>query len=117
MNLAGIFEIPILLSTAKTIRSIAIRNPVLVAEFFSLTMKAFFEALIRTGTGESGILGEVSNHAGVVETNGRGMLHLHGFIWLAGNLDLSMVRKKLLENEYFRESMIIHTYNPSSANL
>ncbi|HEX3642076.1 MAG TPA: hypothetical protein VHV10_12365, partial [Ktedonobacteraceae bacterium] len=52
------------------------------------------------------ILGEVSHYAGVVETNGRGMLHQHGFIWLTGNLDFPMLRQKLLSNPEFKSRVV-----------
>ena len=106
MNLAGILEIPVPQSASDTIRRTAVGNPVVVAEFFHLTMKAFFTAFLRTGTGESGILGEVSHYAGVVETNGRGMLHLHGFIWLTGNLDFPILRQKLLSDPEFKGRLV-----------
>ena len=61
-------------------RRTAVANPVVVAEFFTLTINAFFTALIRLGSTTGGILGPVSDYAAVVETNGRGMLHSHGFI-------------------------------------
>ena len=39
--------------------------------------KAFFDGLLASNTGEMGVLGDISNHFGVVETNSRGMLHMH----------------------------------------
>jgi Helitron helicase-like domain at N-terminus len=77
-----------------------------VAVFFYHIIKAFFAAFLRTRTGESGILGEVSHYAGVVETNGRGMLHLHGFIWLTGNLDFPMLQQKLLSDSEFKGRVV-----------
>jgi len=106
MSLAGIPEIPVPQSASDTIRRTAVGNPVVVAEFFYLTMKAFFTAFLRTRTGVSGILGEVSHYAGVVETNGRGMLHLHGFIWLTGNIDFPMLRQKLLSDPEFKGRVV-----------
>ena len=106
MNLSGILDIPVPHSASDTIRRTAVANPVVVAEFFHLTMKAFFTAFLRTRTGECGILGEVSHYAGVVETNGRGMLHQHGFIWLTGNLDFPMLRQKLLSNPEFKSRVV-----------
>ena len=79
-----------------------------MAEFFSLTLKAFFETLIQTGNSEGGILGLVSHHAGIVETNGHGMLHLHGFIWLASNLYFSTLRQRLSQDLDFRDRMVVY---------
>jgi len=73
---------------AQRIRQItANMNPVAIAQFFHQVCTGVFDALLGTGTGRIGILGQVSNYFGVVETNGRGMLHLHCLIWLAGNLE------------------------------
>jgi hypothetical protein len=102
INLAGIMQIPIPQSSLDTIRRTAVANPVVVAEFFHLTMEAFFGAFIRCGTKECGVLGEVSDYAGVSETNGRGMLHLHGFIWLSGNIDFPNLRQRLLNDAEFK---------------
>jgi hypothetical protein len=55
MNLAGVLEIPIPRSTADIIRRTAVSDPVVVAEFFKLTMHAFFTAFLRTGTGECSV--------------------------------------------------------------
>ena len=106
LNLAGIVEVPVPPSALDTIRHAAVGNPVIVAEFFYLTMKAFFKAFLRTGTGECGVLGEVSHHAGSSETNGRGMLHLHGFIWLAGNQDFPILRQRLLSDSKFKDRVV-----------
>jgi hypothetical protein len=53
-----------------------------------------------------GALGQVSNHFGMVETDGRGMLHLHTFIWAAGNLGFPTLREQVLQGENFRADMI-----------
>ena len=63
-------------------------------------------AFLRIGTGGCGILGDVSDYAGPVETNGRGMLHLHGFIWLAGNIEFPVLRQNLLSNSEFKDRTI-----------
>jgi Helitron helicase-like domain at N-terminus len=64
----------------------AIMNPAAIAVFFDSVCSAVLQALICPPEGE-GIFGEVSTYFGVVESNGRGMLHMHSLIWLAGNLD------------------------------
>jgi hypothetical protein len=80
-------------------------------------MHAFFTAFLRTGTGECGILGDVSNYAGVVETNGRGMLHLHGFIWLTGNIDFPVLRQKLLSDSEFKDRVIEYLQSIIQASI
>jgi helitron helicase-like protein len=64
------------------------------------------EALTKPAGGEIGILGEVSTYFGAVETNSRGMLHLHCLVWLAGNLDFFDLRSKMLNDPEFANQMI-----------
>jgi len=64
------------------------------------------EALINPRDGDMGILGDVSTYFGVVESNGRGMLHLHGFVWLTGNADFLNLREKILDDPAFSREMI-----------
>ena len=48
-------------------------NPVAVTQFFHHICVGVFDALLTAG---NGILGDVSNYFGVVETNERGNKHL-----------------------------------------
>jgi hypothetical protein len=96
----------------------ATSNPVAVAQFFNHVCKAIFDGLIQSQTGQIGILGQVANHYGVVETNGRGMLHLHALIWLEGNLEFNTLRDRLLQDGDFAhrvirylESIIVQSIN------
>jgi hypothetical protein len=62
-------------ATAAVIRATATSNPVAVAQFFHNTCSALFTGLLGSNCEHMGVLGDISN--GVVESNGRGMLHLH----------------------------------------
>jgi hypothetical protein len=93
-------------ATAAIRQATATSNPVAVAQFFHQTCNGIFNGLLGTDTGRTGILGEVANHFGVVETNGRGMLHLHGLVWLTGNLAFRTLRDRLLQDEPFATRMI-----------
>src|SRR5436190_5461708 len=84
----------------------ATSNPVAVAQFFDHTCKGVFDGLLRSHTGQMGILGQVSNHYGVVETNGRGMLHLHALVWLTGNIAFNDLRDRILHDNHFATRMI-----------
>jgi helitron helicase-like protein len=77
-----------------------------VAQFFHHTCKAVLEDLLATKSGGTGILGDVSNYFGVVETNGRGILHLHFLVWLRGNLGSSTLRHGLLNDSDFATRLI-----------
>ena len=84
----------------------ATSNPVAVAEFFHHVCKAVLEGLLATASEQMGVLGDVSNHFGVVETNGRGMLHLHALVWLRGNTAFTTLRDRLREDSNFADRMI-----------
>ena len=94
-------------STAAARRTInIISNPVAVAQFFHYVCEAFFSNLLRSGSDEFGILGDVSGHYGVVETNGRGMFHLHSLIWLRGNGTFEELRSRVLNDREFTQRLI-----------
>jgi len=96
-----------LATEARRIRRVtALMNPVAVAQFFHHICAGLFDALLAAGKDRSGILGEVSNYFGVVETNGRGMLHLHSLVWLAGNLEFFTLRDRLQGDPVFAANMI-----------
>jgi hypothetical protein len=42
---------------------------------------------------EESVFGRISQYFGAVETNERGALHLHGLLWLQGNMCLSSLWK------------------------
>ena len=86
--------------------AVATSNPVAVAEFFHHICKAVLEGLLATASKQTGILGDVSNHFGVVETNGRGMLPLHALVWLRGNTAFTTLRDRLREDSNFADRMI-----------
>ncbi|KAI9061025.1 hypothetical protein FKP32DRAFT_1613227 [Trametes sanguinea] len=65
------------------------QDPFAAAEFFHFMIDAIVSHLYRlkitpfSVKGEDGVLGKVSAFVGAVETQGRGMLHLHLLVWLA----------------------------------
>jgi len=87
-------------------RKTANMNPAAIAVFFDKVCTGVLEALICPGEDKMGIFGEVSTYFGAVETNGRGMLHLHCLVWLTGNLDFFNLRTKMLEDPEFARRMI-----------
>lgn len=56
-------------------------NPLAVAQFFDHICNALSRDLVRCSQNEDGILGHVSDHFGVVKTNGRGILHLRYLLY------------------------------------
>ena len=81
-------------------------NSVAVAQFFHQICTGVFGALLAAGINQAGIFGQVSNYFGIMETNGRGMLHLHCLVWLAGNLEFHNLREQLQSNPIFTAKVI-----------
>jgi hypothetical protein len=61
-------------------------DPVSAAIFFHREISLFFEKYVRMG--QESIFGRISHYYATVETNDRGSLHLHGLLWLEGNMEL-----------------------------
>ena len=82
-----------------------VRDPVSAATFFHREVSLFFEKYVRTG--QDSIFGRVSCYFGCVETNERGALHLHGFLWLTANVHLPNLLEDMIrpENEAYREQV------------
>lgn len=92
---------------SSTIRcATATSDPVAVARFFYYTCKAVLDGLLSTKHTKIGILGDVSNYFGVVESNRRGMLYLHTLVWVRGNLGFSKLYDRILANSYFADRMV-----------
>jgi hypothetical protein len=93
-------------ATSAVRQIIATSDPVAVARFFHTTCKAILDGLLGSKPAETGILGDISNYFGVVESNGRGMLHLHALVWARGNLDFVHLRDRILTDGLFATRMI-----------
>ena len=89
----------------------ATMNPVAVAQFFEATCSAVFDHLLQDGLAGTGLLGHVSTYFGTVETNGRGMLHLHCLVWLKGFYHLAALRKQLFSEPGFKHRMASYLDN------
>ena len=68
---------------------LAVSDPLSSAIFFHREISLFFEHYVKVG--QDSVFGRVSQYFGAVETNERGALHLHGLLWLQGNLHLSTI--------------------------
>ncbi|KAH8742200.1 hypothetical protein F5882DRAFT_247174, partial [Hyaloscypha sp. PMI_1271] len=68
----------------------------------------FFSCLLRSTSGEMGILGKIVNHFGVVEENGRLALHLHALVWVGGNMEFDKLHTRIREDEAFQARMITY---------
>ncbi|PVH91575.1 hypothetical protein DM02DRAFT_576886, partial [Periconia macrospinosa] len=66
---------------------LAISDPLSSALFFHREISMFFEHYVKVG--KDSVFGRISQYFGAVETNERGALHLHGLLWLQGNMYLN----------------------------
>lgn len=93
-------------ANASIRKAVATSEPVAVSEFFHHISTAILEGLFATNSNDIGILGDLSNHFGVVEANGRGMLHLHSLLWVRGNTAFTTLRDRLTEDSTFAARMV-----------
>ncbi|KAJ6437553.1 G1/S regulator [Purpureocillium lavendulum] len=66
---------------------LSISDPMSSAIFFHREMTLFFEHYVKVG--DESVFGRIAQYYGAVETNERGALHVHGLLWLHGNMRLS----------------------------
>ena len=57
----------------------------------------FFEHYVRIG--EESVFGRINQYFAAVETNERGALHLHGLLWLHGNMTLASVLREVVGDD------------------
>ncbi|KAI8396536.1 hypothetical protein FOFC_21084 [Fusarium oxysporum] len=68
---------------------LAISDPLSSAIFFHREVTMFFNHYVNTG--KESVFGRISRYFGAVETNERGSLHMHGLLWLHGNMHLTSI--------------------------
>lgn len=81
-------------------------DPVSAAIFFHREISLFFEKYVRTG--QESVFGKISHYYATVETNDRGSLHLHGLLWLEGNMQLPSLTDEMAkpEEEEYRAQVV-----------
>jgi len=55
--------------------------------------------LVKPKDRSSGVFGDIGTYFFTNETNGRGFIHLHGFLRLCGNIHFETLREEMLKNE------------------
>jgi hypothetical protein len=85
---------------------LAISDPAGSAIFFHREISMFFEHYVQTG--KESVFGRINQYFGAVETNERGALHVHGLLWLQGNMNLSSILKDVVGDEQaaYQEAVI-----------
>jgi hypothetical protein len=84
----------------------SVQDPVSSAQFFHREINSFFKNYVRVG--ERGVFGKISTCYALMETNERGALHIHGFMWLAGNIHMPKLAEEMIRpgNETFKENVL-----------
>ncbi|OBS15743.1 hypothetical protein FPOA_13469 [Fusarium poae] len=85
---------------------LAISDPLSSATFFHREVSMFFKHYVKAG--KESVFGRISRYFGVVETSERGALHVHGHLWLQGNMHLSSILRDVEEEDQaaYREGII-----------
>ena len=84
--------------------SIVATHPVAIARFFNKLIESVLTTLVaydqrqHRSIPNGGILGKIDAYYGTVEESGRGALHLHMLLWLAGNMTPTDLRQ-CIQNE------------------
>ena len=76
---------------------LAISDPISSAIFFHREISMFFEHYVRIG--EESVFGRINQYFTAVETNERGTLHLHGLLWLHGNITLASALREVVRDD------------------
>ncbi|KAK8859546.1 hypothetical protein PGQ11_010280 [Apiospora arundinis] len=74
------------LKTALQAATLSIHDPLGSTVFFFREVHLFLEYYVRVG--RPSVFGKVSDYYATVETNDRGVLHLHGLLWFDANMAL-----------------------------
>ena len=82
--------------------SIATMNPIAVVTFFHETCRDIFKHLLRAESSNGGIFVLISAYFGTIETNGRGMLHLHCLVWLKRISSFFNLQRKVVDEDGFK---------------
>lgn len=117
-RIAGISLSPSLGLTSSQVQNLKVKtattNPVASAQFFHKMITSFFDTLVMPYDQQPGIFGDIESYFSTTETNGRGSLHLHGFLWLRGNIGIEKLRERILNNQ---DSKYILTTNNFDTTL
>lgn len=108
-KIAGISLSPKLNLTPQQLQNLKARsattNPVASAQFFHIMITRFFNTPVIPQDNLPGVFEDIESYFSTTETNGRGSLHLHGFLWLRGNIGIETLRKRILRNENGRNTV------------
>src|SRR5204862_2666524 len=78
----------------RLLQTIVTNDPVSAARFFKIIVDAFIQNIARIGNPKGGIFGPCDSYFATTEASGRGALHLHCLVWLAGNVGLEELSRR-----------------------
>ncbi|KAJ7130144.1 hypothetical protein C8R44DRAFT_614209, partial [Mycena epipterygia] len=83
------------------------RHPGPAAQYFDRVIKSFIQIILKCkASGDnSGLFGDCTAYYGMVEAQGRGTLHCHMLVWLAGNPSPQDLRDRMADNPEFQSRM------------
>ncbi|KAJ7603335.1 hypothetical protein DFH06DRAFT_1022312, partial [Mycena polygramma] len=89
------------------------RNPAVAALYFDRVINAFVHRILKysstgsSGTDQSanGLFGHCTAYYGMVEAQGRGTLHCHMLIWIAGNPSPQVLRDRMAADDGFKAAV------------
>jgi len=83
------------------------QHPAAAALFFDVMITHFIKVILRYGRPGAGLFGKCTGYYATVEAQGRGTLHCHMLIWLAGHLGPQRLRQRLLEDPAYKERLFL----------
>ncbi|EAU84190.2 hypothetical protein CC1G_08120 [Coprinopsis cinerea okayama7 len=79
-------------------------HPAACARFFDVIVRAFIWIILGYGQ-EQGLYGKCEAYFGVVEAQGRGTLHIHFLVWLAGHPSPEELRHRMASSQEYRDRL------------
>ena len=77
-----------------------------VTTFFNETCKSIFNYLLKARFSNSGLSGLVLVYFRTIETNSRGMLHLHYLVWLKEMSSFFDFHKRIIDKDRFKTCLL-----------
>lgn len=81
-------------------------HPHVAARAFNEVISAFLDVVVCPKHGRSGFFGECVAYFGMVESQGRGTLHVHFLFWINGNPNPQALRDWMHKDNSFHDKMI-----------
>ncbi|KIJ58691.1 hypothetical protein HYDPIDRAFT_33934 [Hydnomerulius pinastri MD-312] len=82
------------------------QHPTAAAMFFDEMISKFLQIIVRADASGPGVFGFCEAYYGMVEAQGRGMLHCHLLLWLRGNPNPQLLRDRITSDQRYREDVI-----------